>query len=574
MGAAPTRDVRGAELAKERLEDIVWKEGALEVQRTIDNPDTDLKTLLLSSPDSQSQVYANALHVLEELKASPSCHRLAAASLIRSCQSIDGSFSDPEDSLEDVKSVYAAQLALCEIMAAGTRHPQDCEAFLPGHSAQSKRKVTHSFSNADPAVKGKLSICLQALESRPQHWTSYSNNRQNAVVMCHAARVDIEKDNLIRVHQSLVNTTSGASSALLRALAAANKALLDQKHFATEVEQFQQRLMQDLETSKANTQSYLHVWMKNIESALQSTIKPFSDKIKKVETKADEVHETLHSSAAKVDELRSNIGKLIRQAVDDQAELASAYDNTLEAISTAKAQLSNDLQSMGDVHLQSMVGALDSMHNQLQASYELVGVMYSRTNGLDGQLLDLDNRLAGLQSSAVALQETQAADAEAQLRLSNQVQVDLQVASGLIAEITASAASLQASLQNTSSQVAHIVALGGITGRLEVLGWGLLAVFVLCMVNAKYARYFAATIGALGLFSICGLPNMPSLHVFGYTVPPEPLYFGLFCCCAFITIMMLFRSSSRSQQLAVSTLYQVTGRGKTSHEQPHHSCKV
>ncbi|KAL8849837.1 MAG: hypothetical protein Q9221_005175 [Calogaya cf. arnoldii] len=463
----------------------IGDQGALEVQRTIDNPDTDLKTLLLSSPDSQSQVYTNALHVLEELKASPSCHRLSAASLIRSCQSIDGSFSDPEDSLEDVKSVYAAQLALCEIMAAGSSHPQDCEAFWPGHSAQSKRKVTQSYSNADPAVKGKLSLCLQALEARPQHWTSYSNNRQNAVVMCQAARIDIEK----------VNTTSGASSALLRALAAANKALLDHRQFATEVEQFQQQLMQDLETSKASTQSYFNVWLKNIESALHSTIKPFSDKMKKIGTKADEVQETLHSSAAQVNELRSNIGKLIQQAVDDQAELASAYDNTLEAISTAKAQLSNDLQSMGDVHLQSMVGALDNMHNQLQASYELVGAMYSRTNGLDGQLLDLDNRLAGLQSSAVALQETQAADAEAQLRLSNQVQVDLQMARGLIADITASAASLQASLQDTSSQVAHIVALGGITDKLEVLGWGLLAFFVLYLVNEKYARYAAIALG-------------------------------------------------------------------------------
>ncbi|KAI4284743.1 MAG: hypothetical protein L6R38_001199 [Xanthoria sp. 2 TBL-2021] len=472
--------------------------GALEAQRPIDNPDTDLKTLLWTSTDSQSQIYTSALQVLEGLKTSPSCHRLAAATLIRSCQSIDGSVSNPEDSLEDVKSVYAAQLALCEIMDAGSRRPEDCEAFLPGHSAQSSRKVTRSFSNPDAtanALKGKLSQCLQALESRPQHWTSYSNNRQNAVVMCQAARIDVEKDNLISLHQSLVNTTSGASSVLMRALASANKALLEQKQFATEVEQFQQQLMQDLEASKAHTQSYLRSMMKNIESALQSTIKPFSEMMKKVETEANEVQETLHSSAANANELRSNIGKLIQQAIDDRAELATAHANTLEAISSAKALLRNDLQSMGEVHLQSMVGAFDSIQNQLRASNELVGAMHSRQTDLDGQLLDLDRRLVGLRSFAATLYETQAADAEAQLRLSNQVQVELQVARGLIADITASAASLQASLHDTGSKVAHIVALGGLTDTVLSWAWCLVTLFVLYQFNSKYARYVAAALG-------------------------------------------------------------------------------
>lgn len=153
----------------------------------------DLGTLLSTSPNGRSHVYTSALQVLEGLKASPSCHRLAAANLIHSCQSIDGSVSDPEQSLEEVKSVYAAQLALCEITDAGSGPPAGCGPFLPGDSAESSRKLTSSFDRSDAATKGKLRLCLQSLESRPQHWTSYSNNRQNAVLMCQAARSDVEK---------------------------------------------------------------------------------------------------------------------------------------------------------------------------------------------------------------------------------------------------------------------------------------------------------------------------------------------------------------------------------------------
>ncbi|KAI4269882.1 MAG: hypothetical protein LQ337_007025 [Flavoplaca oasis] len=469
----------------------------------MDNPDTDLKTLLLASPDSQSQVYTSALQVLEGLKTSPSCHRLAAASLIRSCQSIDGSSPDPEESLEDVKSVYAAQRALCEIMDAGSKSPEDCRVFVPSHSAQSSRKVTRSFTHAGSTtskIKGKLGLCLQALESRPQHWTSYSNNRQNAIVMCQAARIDIEKDNLIRLHESLINTTSDASSALTQAVAAVNKALLEQKQFATEVEQFQQQLTHDLELSKAQTQSYLRNFMNNVESAMHGTIKPFLEKMRKVETKADEVHNKLQSSAAKANELRSNIDNLVQQAADDRVELAMAHAKILEAILSAKDVLSNDLQTMGEVQVQSLVGVFDNINSQLRVSNEIAGVMYARQTELNSQLLDLDKHLASLKASSTALYETQLAEANAQLILSNQVQIDLQVAQGLVANITTSAASLQASLQETGSRVADIVALGGLGGltkTVSLLAWWLVLLFVLYQFNSKYARYVATALGKI-----------------------------------------------------------------------------
>ena len=125
------------------------------------------------------------------MQASPSCNRLAASTLLDSCHSIDGSKHDAEGTFEDVRSIYAAQLAICEIRSAESNIPQPCEALAP--ILDSKKHKAASTSNIR---KGQLSLCLQSLESRPQWWTSYSNSRQNAVVMCQAARVDIEKGTL------------------------------------------------------------------------------------------------------------------------------------------------------------------------------------------------------------------------------------------------------------------------------------------------------------------------------------------------------------------------------------------
>ncbi|KAL8860616.1 MAG: hypothetical protein Q9178_002969 [Gyalolechia marmorata] len=472
----------------------------------------DLSTLLSTLPNGWSLVYTSALRVLEGLKASPSCHRLAAANLIHSCQSIDGSVSDPEQSLEDVKSVYAAQLALCEITDAGSGPPAGCGPFLPGDSTESSRKLTSSFNRPDTvttALKGKLRLCLQSLECRPQHWTSYSNNRQNAVVMCQAARSDVEKDNLIKLHQSMVDTTAGANSALVRAVTAANEALMKQNQFGVEVEQFQRQLMQDLEVSKADTQSYLGTLMRKIESALQNTIKPFSDKMKKVETEANNVQTVLRSSAAEANELQSHVGRVIQQAIESRTQLAVAHADQLKATSSSAAELGNTLQSMREQQVQSLLGAFDSIHNQLRLSNELVGVMYTRQNAMDERLVSLDKSFTGLESSAAALHETHMANVEAQLRLGSQVQVELQVARGLIANITASAASLQASLHHTSSRVAHIVAFGGLADTVSHWAWCLVSFVVLYQFSPRYARYTAATLG-MAPHSPSPLPGRPT----------------------------------------------------------------
>ena len=148
----------------------------------------DLTALVRPMPDDQSGIYSHALQLLSAMQGSPSCNRVAASTLLDSCHSIDGSRQDAELSFEDAKSIYAAQLAMCEIVSAESSIPHCCRALVPVLDSK-----VHRSAPQESIRKGHLSQCLQTLESRPQWWTSYSNSRQNAVVMCQAARVDIEK---------------------------------------------------------------------------------------------------------------------------------------------------------------------------------------------------------------------------------------------------------------------------------------------------------------------------------------------------------------------------------------------
>ena len=120
------------------------------------------------------------------MQSAPSCNRRATSSLLASCQSIEGPSSSAEIKLDDLRSAYATMLAICELRSAGAPLPPDCGSFsMVLDSDQSK-----AYDNHD---KRNLNLCLKSLESRPQWWTSYSNNKQNAAVICQAARIDIEK---------------------------------------------------------------------------------------------------------------------------------------------------------------------------------------------------------------------------------------------------------------------------------------------------------------------------------------------------------------------------------------------
>jgi hypothetical protein len=273
-------------------------------------------------PDDQSGIYTQALQILTSMQALPSCNRLAASSLLESCQTIDGSSPDMEGSLEDIKSIYAARLALCEISSTGLVIPLDCKLLMPVDGLEGKRGLewilrsgaARSSSYGDIG-KRQISQCLQSLESRPQWWTSYSNSRQNAFIMCQAARVDIERgkvdlillkilakvnttsDEFIKLHKSMAGTSSNIKDALSKALDNAATQLSQQKEFAVTVKAFQRQVLQDLESSALQAHSYFAKLLDSIESAVQLMLGKWITGAKEADLKLTELQNVCYATS-------------------------------------------------------------------------------------------------------------------------------------------------------------------------------------------------------------------------------------------------------------------------------------
>lgn len=89
----------------------------------------------------------------------------------------------------------------------------------------------------------------------------------------------------------MVDATSNANAALGRAVTAANEALIRQDEFGKQVRRLHQQVIQDLEASKTDTQSYLGNMLKQVSSAIQSMTQQLSDKFKDLGSEASDVKE-------------------------------------------------------------------------------------------------------------------------------------------------------------------------------------------------------------------------------------------------------------------------------------------
>ena len=174
-------------------------------------PRFDLRSMIEEPIVGAEEAIPKALEIIASLERAPSCHRQATAILISSCRSIEDSSNRDKSKTTDshlaaVKSSFAARLAICELTEAQAMVPEQCTRLMPARqedhffqrifrsSKGSRKDPGHdALYDTKPTDDSELQKCLLALESRPQWWTSYSNARQNAAVVCHAARHELER---------------------------------------------------------------------------------------------------------------------------------------------------------------------------------------------------------------------------------------------------------------------------------------------------------------------------------------------------------------------------------------------
>jgi hypothetical protein len=237
-------------------------------------PEIDAISSLGSRARNQDTIFKEAIQLLDSLNSSPSCHRIAATRLVVSCQAFSGgkdrTHTDSPETMDLVRSVYAARLAICEIEGAGAAIPPSC---LPVTASPPPQKGRFGFVSrhkssdnvSDEMPREVLEGCLRTLESRPQWWTSYSNSRQNALVICQASRIETEKEELLDLHRSIAKSSLKLNNGIHDALRDAAAQSEQQQLFMQAVQVLQEKIVMDMEQTNSLFQRTFGNFLREIE---------------------------------------------------------------------------------------------------------------------------------------------------------------------------------------------------------------------------------------------------------------------------------------------------------------------
>lgn len=156
------------------------------------------------------------LDIMDAVDKMPSCQKLASAAILNSCSSLNHKSTLSTDQgvdsmLEKAQSIYAARLAVCELIDVNAPIPDACNPFRPTQRNTRKTGFRGYFNDNGPTdpipyykvyedqTAQHLDLCASSLASKPQWWTSYSNARQNGLVMCYGMRAQVERGMLSAV---------------------------------------------------------------------------------------------------------------------------------------------------------------------------------------------------------------------------------------------------------------------------------------------------------------------------------------------------------------------------------------
>jgi hypothetical protein len=165
--------------------------------------------------------------------------------------------SRPEAYLDSVKTEYAAKLAVCELLStqppSSAVPPTHCDILVPSSKACVKGGWWH---HAQPDTdkqcyqtykEHQYRQCLKTLESSSRYWISFSNARQNAVVMCQASRDAIERENHLDTFKNLTQIMGAVSSNVEKTNDEYETLIKEQKQFAEELRTAQVQLTRDVQ---------------------------------------------------------------------------------------------------------------------------------------------------------------------------------------------------------------------------------------------------------------------------------------------------------------------------------------
>ena len=455
-------------------------------QQVLNEIDSEVESLIVTTLKYDTAIYSQARALLGSLRVSPSCNRLATVGLLRSCEDFNEqnsvSLKQKQPRLDHVKSTYAARIAVCELLEAAADVPSTCLPLMSqgahynspeSRYPSSSEFITDRDAQADiyEIDTAQLEICLQSLEGRPQWWTSYSNGRQNAIILCEAVRGEAEKgkvsssyvsaklkakDQLLETYQRANEITSSLHSVLAEDLERFRHESSLQEGFFEKLKYSQQTLFTNMQEASEQSQALMSKTansMENFFSALAGNIGRTNTAL---EQHAETLTHNIQGSSDQLEKLDQGAARILRTVLDGSAELAAKQTLDWKTTHNFATDLQISLETIKSYYVEGLVSSLAVIRSDLSVTGGLAENIQQRQTYMEERIKQLDEAFTKIEQRANDFQSVQQDQEEVQLRLLESLQTDLSTARGVLVEMATSAALLHSTVTETSDKLQRI----------------------------------------------------------------------------------------------------------------------
>ncbi|KAJ5646926.1 hypothetical protein N7490_003298 [Penicillium lividum] len=476
----------------------------------LDASDTDY--LLDTNTSQQDGIFSQAVQILDSMNSSPSCHRIAATKLVTSCQQMGG--KDPKsrdeyESLDQTRSIYAARLAICELEGAGSSTPSQCRSLTaPPVDTKSRflfmAKAKPSDSGVAEYPKEVLELCLKTLESRPQWWTSYSNNRQNAMVICQAARMETEKDELLNLHRSIVDSNVKLNDGLQLALQKAAMDSVKNEAFFEAVKALQERLLVDLERNESTFQRIFGKLLQDAKAGIDTIVITATSALRRMQNETASLDKDIESVSDKVIALQGALETAHEDSILRNDQSVRVFEENAAIYQVLTSDLHLSLSSLVGADLQRVSQRMTDLDASLEwLTSRLIRVLEHEIE-LTERLKTMGDLVEQSTHKANELQTAQLQQAEAlaaQFRAHRELQYTTQFSQALLDKATITAANLQSTIQGASTKAQLIPQLGSFSP------WSLVLTLLLA-IGAQHSKVATSLLFLIfGMFLLCSMQD-------------------------------------------------------------------
>ncbi|KAJ5168580.1 uncharacterized protein N7482_004174 [Penicillium canariense] len=417
--------------------------------------DSNAITYLTSNARQQDSIFTEAVQLLESMSSSPSCNRVAATRLVTSCQDLGGKGNadpDTNEILDRIRSIYAARLAICELDGAGAVVPQSClPVTIPSpEPAKSRFRFLRKFRSTDcdeeVVSKSQLGQCLGALESRPQWWTSYSNNRQNAMIICQASRIEVEKEELLDLHQSILKSSVKLDEGLQETLRKASVTSTQHQAFLQTVQGLQNTLVLDLEKNASLFRGLFGRFLHDIEAGFDTVATIVASALSKVQMESLFLSKNIHNMSSQVDALQQVLRATHEDTVAHSQQALQVHQENTLAVNELALDLHYALESLAETDIAKLSQQMQNVDVALEWLTSRLILVLEQESKMEERLGAMDASIKQSQTMADQLQKAHRLQADSlvtQQQAAESIRLNMQVSQALLDRATAAAANLQ-----------------------------------------------------------------------------------------------------------------------------------